>query len=103
MSRARHPDGAAPDLQRSGAVGGVRSVVEVLAGQCPRGESLLAGQPPHLQRGMPFTRAMTQSSGMSGQPDPVHAVTRAIAMIATSIARSLRAERKAAPLSEPPW
>ena len=46
---------------------------------------------------------MTTPSTMSGQPDPVHAVTRAIAMIARLTATSLRAERYAAPLSEPPW
>jgi len=46
---------------------------------------------------------MTQPSTMSGQPEPVQAVTSAIAMMARLTATSSRAERKAAPLSEPPW
>ncbi len=39
----------------------------------------------------------------SGHPDPVHAVISAIAMIAMFTSTSLRADRKAARPSEPPF
>ena len=45
---------------------------------------------------------MKQSRTRSGQPDPVYAVRTPMAMMATFTKTSLRAERNAARLREPP-
>ena len=68
------------------------SVVEVLTGQRAGGEPLLTGELPHLPGGARAHQHDDTAEHDVGQPEPVQAVTSAIAMIATLTATSLRAD-----------